>query len=294
MHNQRQERKKKREREFAERAHAAAMAAHAAQMGFAVYPSYGLPTPPYGLAPVGLEDMQGGNMMPAWAMQPFTPAPQHPSMVLQVPPDGMPAQRTGEMAWASIGLNGAQPTHMVSRTFKPLPGFEQGPQCEQDEEALPNPSAILRKIRGQLGQRDDEEPSNDFTLKEALKSGQILKDEGSQVVVKATKQSLTASASGSTSGVPSPVRMHLPSAKLDELIEKQEATAAAVRCIEAKLSRLDSLAEGVAGINLTLRRAAEGNRKTAPYVPQRSPMRLPGSRRPASSPPRTSEDDFEA
>ena len=297
MHNARQMRKKRRDREAAEAAQAAAMQSHVSQLAAAGFPPYGYPTP-YGFGGAGTP---GNAMVPPWAMQPYTP--QQPGAMPMSPPPHMMTPESMQ-AIHTLMVNGmAPPWVMMGQQGAPPPGFMMNPNAEphagyegeqdNDSDSLPheNPVTIIRKIRGQLAEAEEESDAS-FKLGVVTKGGQLLKDsdDENRVVVNATNQSLVGGTGGGRS---SPVRA-LSNAKLDGLMEKQEATSLAVQRIEAKLSRLDSLAESVAGINLTLKRAAENNRKNAPYTPARSPIRLPGSRRPPPEPSNQRWDDYEA
>ena len=73
-------------------------------------------------------------------------------------------------------------------------------------------------------------------------------------------------------------------AKLERLLAAQTATQSQVADLGTKLNRLDAMAEWIAGINMTLRRAAQSNREGGGgsgggYSPARTPSRLPGAGR---------------
>jgi hypothetical protein len=78
--------------------------------------------------------------------------------------------------------------------------------------------------------------------------------------------------------------------KLEQLLRQQEVTQSQVESIDARLARLDSLADAVASINSTLKRAAQMNRQSGEgddagtYVRTRPLVRLPGQ----GGPPPTS------
>ena len=174
--------------------------------------------------------------------------------------------------------------------FAPLPGFEHvdGSDMDVDEEDSEpgKPADILKNIRTQL---DMAVKTSAFEVADVVSSGPILADD-----TDAPKAVVVRDEGVHMSGqpfAPSPIGQ-LAISKLDELMVRQDATQALVKKLENKLTRLDSLAEAVAGINLTLRRAAEGNRRAAPYTPPRPHMHLPGQR--SRRPQAHDDSDFTA
>ena len=147
---------------------------------------------------------------------------------------------------------------------------------DADEEEPSRPADMLKKVKQQL---DMARRGDDFEVADVVASGPMLADDANAPrAVVATVSNAVAPLVAGNRPAPSPIGQ-LAITKLDELMVKQDATQAQLKLMEKKLSRLDTLADAVAGINLTLRRAAEGNRRAAPYSPARPHMHLPGQRR---------------
>jgi len=209
------------------------------------------------------------GLMPAWAQQQQQPPPQPPPQQQEQQYHlhmQQQQQMQMQMGWPS--------PHPAS--FPPLPGFEDGDESDDNGELdAVKPAEILRRLKAKL----EDDPASDIDIKDVLYHGPVLKDDDSEnkVVVKQAGSPLRGS--GYSFSESSDLG-HRAITKLDEIAMRQDATQIAVQKMEKKLERLDSLAEAVAGINLTLKKAAEGNRRAAPYTPPKPYMRLPGMAKP--------------
>lgn len=327
MLKSKQHRRRTMERERAERAAELAVEMYQLQQQQqAMSAAYGMPMHPY--APPGMPPAHAGHS----GVQQDTPGSTHTTLAslatsssasnVPYPPWPNPAPPWVPMGGAGPGMppphvmmqglghGGAPPPWMMMPhppmpmdypqwgRLNPLPGFENVEPVEVEEpEIEETPAEILKKMKKQIEQEIQAhmvEPS--FDLSDVLKDGPTLKDSENEnrVVVRATKQSLKAGGGQGGGGGGAHFMGPEVEKKIAELSEKQDAATATLERLETKLGRLDTLAEAVAGINLTLRRAAEGNRRSAAYQPQRTPMRLPGQPRPRPSPPSGGDNAYAA
>ena len=150
-----------------------------------------------------------------------------------------------------------------------------GMDADEEDSEPAKPADILKKVKQQLDMAVKESV---FEVADVVASGPLLVDPADEPRAVLASRSEAAPLVAGGRPAPSPIGQ-LAITKLDELMAKQDATQAQIKLMEKKLSRLDTLADAVAGINSTLKRAAEGNRRNVSYSPARPHMHLPGQRR---------------
>jgi hypothetical protein len=292
VHQSRQKRRKEereQRREATRAAQAAAMHAYNSHHAMLAHGyGYGPPPPGFG-APAGGFHTPYGNYPGAACGGPAlrSPAPcgaspQCPTSngcgMLSAMQSPWPMQNA-QSPWP-MQNGGPVPTHWGQEPyFPPLPGFEgaddMGMDADEEDSEPAKPADILKKVKQQLHMAVKESV---FEVADVVASGPLLVDpaDAPRAVLASRSEAAPLVAGGRPA--PSPIGQ-LAITKLDELMAKQDATQAQIKLMEKKLSRLDTLADAVAGINMTLKRAAEGNRSNASYSPARPHMHLPGQRR---------------